>query len=312
MSSYFHEAEASMLSGVITVGATAGYAAEGTTFSLDDTLDIIHDVNKRFDNSIWPLVPSMVREEHLVGRASESKYQEKLYKLTFAWSPRQAALSNNTFFEGLCEYGFKIGREMQQQRVYVDFQGQTHVFKLLEEKSFDDSTLEDTCAPLLLNCRPNWDLPHTQESVHWMNALVDTEGGDRKILVTAMWLHDVGNLGMFNDIATYDGVMETKSAHVTLGAEKVFELLPALGYLPSDVRRVSDIVRTHGDLDLVESPYEQLVMEADVLGQISQNLKNSTYSAEDDVRFFDLVQRTSAPRFRTKTGRKFLDELLEK
>jgi HD superfamily phosphodiesterase len=39
--------------------------------------------------------------------------------------------------------------------------------------------------------KPGWDIPHTLASVYWMKRLIEKEGGDERILVTAMYLHDI-------------------------------------------------------------------------------------------------------------------------
>lgn len=40
--------------------------------------------------------------------------------------------------------------------------------------------------------KPEWDVPHTLASVDWMRKLIEREGGNEKVLVTAMYLHDIG------------------------------------------------------------------------------------------------------------------------
>ncbi len=317
--SYNQEAIGPVLSGVVTVGSVAGYDG-GKEYSLAETQDIVDKINMEFDGSVWPSIPCMIREEHLVGRASASKYREKLYKMNFLWSPRAKAISNNTFLEGLCEYGFRLGKEMQQKRVYIDYKDKTFVFKespTLEEGEFvsvnSELELSKIASSYLTKGRPDWDLPHTLETVNWMNKLVDAEGGNRHILLSTMWLHDIGYSGLFDGITcNYDSINNAKEFHMKRGAELSKSILTKLNYQENEIERISQLVGIHDKAEQLESPYEIMVMEADTLGQLSQSQIKSSFSTEENARFIQYVLNERKPIFRTKTGKRFLEELLAK
>lgn len=131
MGIYLQEAVGPTLTGVVTVGSRVGYEDDRGDSLLEPRI-VLGKINEKFDGSIWPTIPCAVREEGLVGRATglmHQKKQKKQYRLTFSWSPRLASISANKFYDGLCEYGFRLGRELEQEKVYIDFDGNTLVFK---------------------------------------------------------------------------------------------------------------------------------------------------------------------------------------
>jgi hypothetical protein len=309
---YSQEAMGPTLSGIITVGSVAGYD-NGKNFSLSQAQEAIDKINKKLDSSIFTSIPCMIHEAHLVGRAGGSDYSEKLYKMTFAHSPRLNPISQNTFFETLCEYGFRLGRELEQQRVYVDFNDQTLVFRQTGDRSGHINNLESEAMKYLKKGRPEWDAPHTIETVNWMNRLVDAEGGNRKLLTSTMWLHDIGYSGMFDDReCNYDSISSAKAEHMLRGSEIAKDILTKLEYQPNEIVRISELVSIHDTPKLLESPYEIMVMEADTLGQVSQFHISPFSAKEDNTKFINYIKNLRLPIFKTVAGKQFLGELLNK
>lgn len=164
--------------------------------------------------------------------------------------------------------------------------------------------------------RPNWDAPHTEETVRWMEELIENEGGNRRVLVSTMWLHDIGYSGLFDgQPASFDNVMgDVRSNHMRQGADLARKILTELGYPLNEIDRISQLVSIHDTLEKLESPYEILVMEADTLGMLSGNLKQSPgqsdFSRDDHTRFLAHVRNDRKPRFGTESGRRYLEDLL--
>jgi len=315
MKQYVQEASGPTLSGVVTVGNVAGYNG-GREVTLGEVVDLIAGLNTRFADSMWPCIPCMIREEHLIGGPVGGLSRENLYRMTFSWSPRDDPISTTTFFEGLCEYGFRLGETTGQERVYVDFGGNTLVFKLTNKEVGGEDSLKLKALSYLDRGRPNWDAPHTTETVDWMEKLVDAEGGNRRVLVSTMWLHDIGYSGLFKGKrANFDNVSgDLRAVHMECGADIARKILGDLKYPQNEIDRIAHLVSIHDTLAMLESPYEIMVMEADTLGMLSQNLiqdpAKSDFSESDQARFITHVRDDRSYLFRTETGKRHLNDLL--
>ncbi len=54
--------------------------------------------------------------------------------------------------------------------------------------------------------KPEWYIPHTLASVFWMRKLIESEGGDERILVTTMYLHDIGYYALLKKGYGFDDI----------------------------------------------------------------------------------------------------------
>jgi len=95
-----------------------------------------------------------------------------------------------------------------------------------------EEELKSKVVELLKRGRPNWDLPHTLATVYWMKKLIEVEGGEEKVLVSAMYLHDIGYSGLFRETADYDGIAQVGKKHQEIGALKAKEILGMLPFTP--------------------------------------------------------------------------------
>ena len=124
MDQYLEEAARNTLKGVVTCGARAGY--EGSKlFSLEDVIDFVASAHEQIPTSI----PCIIREGTLVGRTDTTQYREKTYTFEFSWSPRRVPPENEVFYAVLLKYAHLLGISMQQERVYVEFEGKTRILK---------------------------------------------------------------------------------------------------------------------------------------------------------------------------------------
>ncbi len=158
--------------------------------------------------------------------------------------------------------------------------------------------------------RPGWDVPHTLACVHWMKKLLEHESGDPAILIPAIYLHDIA-YAKFSNENIRQRVMELKELHMQEGARITRELLPKLGFDIKAVEEIAFLIETHDKLDEIKTPNQQLVFEADSLGQIDRERVEPTFSREDAIISLERFKANRAPRFKTKTGKKFLKLLLK-
>ncbi len=157
-----------------------------------------------------------------------------------------------------------------------------------------------------------WDAPHTLAAVDWMRKLIEKEGGNEKILVTTMYLHDIGYMNKagygFDDI-----MKDTKLNHEEIGAREAGKVLEKTGgFSPEEIKQIVHLVRYHDHLDNIDTHEKQLVMEADSLAAINWTRVKPTFSKEDTARYLEHFKKIRVNKFRTETGKKFLKILMKK
>ncbi|MEI6731655.1 MAG: hypothetical protein WCK90_03155 [archaeon] len=124
---YEQEAVAETLNSRVTIGAREGYDGQ-KEYSLEEVLEKVESINGELTGDLKPL-NCIVSEGHLVGRSGDSTYREKVYCLDFKWSPRSETMGEANFLRMTKEYAFRMGKKMNQERVYIDFKGRTYVLK---------------------------------------------------------------------------------------------------------------------------------------------------------------------------------------
>ena len=160
--------------------------------------------------------------------------------------------------------------------------------------------------------KPGWDTPHTLASVYWMRQLIKGEGGDERILVTAIYLHDIGYSPKFKKDYTYEEVKADKHKHMVVGAREAEKILRKLHYSSEEIKEIVHLVGMHDKLDEVKTSNDILVMEADSLAQIDRKRVKPTFNREDYIEYIKDFEKERAPRFKTETGKKHLKLLLMK
>ena len=162
--------------------------------------------------------------------------------------------------------------------------------------------------------RPNWDAPHSLAVVHWMKELLETESGDSRVLIPAAYLHDIGYADMF-DVSNYNdqGVHDMRDKHMQAGVDYSKKILNKVGgFEKHEIKRILHLVGMHDYLDEIVESDEQILFEADSLGQIDVDRVKSTWGDKDYKKFINHYKQNRAPRFKTETGIKFRDVLLKK
>ncbi len=183
--------------------------------------------------------------------------------------------------------------------------------------------LEGEVLGILINGRPNWDIPHTLASVYYMKQLLKNEKADlaplkgyakasRKILISTMYLHDVGYSDILGDLNNHRIVVGVKKDHMKSGIIIAGPILEKLDYSKNEIRQILDLIGCHDDLDDLGDDDKQLVFEADSLGQIDIDRARSNLKGADLKRFIEYFEKLRVPKFKTQIGRKYLNELFKK
>jgi epoxide hydrolase-like predicted phosphatase len=179
------------------------------------------------------------------------------------------------------------------------------------DKELEEKLKNEVLEPLEQS-KPDWNVPHTLACVYWMRKLIDEEGGNERILVPVMYLHDIGYENLKKGY-NYDEMMESRETHEEKGAKKAEEILNRVGgFSDEEINEIVDLIRYHDTLERIDSFNRQLVMEADSLGAIDWERATPSFDKENWYIFFEDFKKTRVPLFKTKTGKKFLRILLEK
>jgi hypothetical protein len=176
-----------------------------------------------------------------------------------------------------------------------------------------EQKLKSSALKYLEKGRANWDVPHTLACVFWMKELLKYERGNPKILISAMYLHDIGGAGLFGESHnTHRSQEELKPEQMKISKELSEKILRALrGFSEGEISEILYLVGVHDDYrEITSSESGQLVFEADGLGQIDINRVKPTFSKEDRLKFLQFFEKERASRYKTESGKKFLNQLL--
>lgn len=163
----------------------------------------------------------------------------------------------------------------------------------------------------LINKELGWDIPHTLASVDWMRKLIEKEGGNERILVTAMYLHDIGYPELRKGY-DFDDRINTKKNHAEVGAEKAGKILRKLGYPDDEIKEIVYLIGRHYDKDNIDTRNLQLVIEADGLAKVDWEMVTPNFDKKNCIKYLGYFKKRTAGKYKTRTGKKFLKELLQK
>ncbi|MBF0549641.1 MAG: HD domain-containing protein [Deltaproteobacteria bacterium] len=132
--------------------------------------------------------------------------------------------------------------------------------------------LNDLVRPLLAKARPG-DWEHTRRTLKYAKYLLDHEPGERDLVITTLYLHDIGwSRVQFSDFlnAPVTQKPQTQSAvlHQKYGAIMAGEILRELDRPEEMVQRITNIIAIHDQPEKVFAlgdPSATLVVEADRL-----------------------------------------------
>lgn len=160
--------------------------------------------------------------------------------------------------------------------------------------------------------RHGFDIPHTMASVYWMQQLLIKEKGNPKILVSAMYLHDVGYANKLPKGHSYEQCLQAKKDHMIHGAEIARKILEKVGqFTKEEIDEIENLVKTHDIIDRDRNHHEQLVFEADTLGQVDRDRAKPSFDKANYQKWLAGVEKARIPQLKTKSGIKFLNQIIQ-
>lgn len=126
---FYLEAHAPALKAIVTVGARPGYDESAVPFSLEHVANIVSASHHEIESAGKRSIPAIISQGTLVGRSTNSDYREGIYSIDFTLSPRVEPMSNDDFWEVVSTYAQIIGRELKQERVYIDYRNKTLILR---------------------------------------------------------------------------------------------------------------------------------------------------------------------------------------
>lgn len=162
--------------------------------------------------------------------------------------------------------------------------------------------------------RPERDVPHVQAVAFYIQKLIDGEGGEEKVLLPAAYLHDIGYAGLLDEGYDHQDNLNVKEDHMERGAKMAREELQEIdAFSQAEIEEISDLIRTHDELTADKNKNEQLVFEADSLGQIDVDRVSPNFSEEEFNQWLETeFKQERVPLFQTQTGKMYLKKLLPK
>ena len=98
-----------------------------------------------------------------------------------------------------------------------------------------EQKLKSSALKYLERGRPKWDVPHTLACVFWMKELLKYEKGNPKILISTMYLHDIGGADLFDESHnTHGSQEELKSEQMKRSKEISAKILNEVGGFSED------------------------------------------------------------------------------
>jgi HD superfamily phosphodiesterase len=150
---------------------------------------------------------------------------------------------------------------------------------------------------------------HTIAAVFYMKELIKKEGGNERILLPAIYLHDIGYpevlAGKKND---YSNHHSAKILHMQVGANISKNILNELNFNANEIKEIAHLISVH-DNKIINTNNEQMVFEADSLSMIDRKMVNPDFSKKDYEKFLISFEKSRMPLFKTKYGKESLMKL---
>lgn len=159
--------------------------------------------------------------------------------------------------------------------------------------------------------RPGWNVPHLYAAVFYMKKLIKLEGGDERILLSAIYLHDIGYAGLLNKGYTFRDNDKVKKDHMIKGAKMSKKILNDFKVFSKDeIKEICRLVKYHDNLKKINDFNSQMVFEADSLAQLDKKKVKPTFNKKDYRIWINKFNKKRAKMFKTKTGKYYLRKLL--
>jgi HD superfamily phosphohydrolase YqeK len=119
---------------------------------------------------------------------------------------------------------------------------------------------------------------HTQEVIRYCFKLLTAEGGNRKIVIAAAILHDVGWSQLPENISTkmriHNGDPEKIKIHEILGTRIADGILRETGHDQTQIAEILEIINGHDTRKNALSLNDKIVKDADKLSRYSKGFHN--------------------------------------
>jgi len=185
-----------------------------------------------------------------------------------------------------------------------------------------EQKVKDAALQRLKKGKPVWDVFHTLKAVDYMKQLLINEGGNARILLSAIYLHDIGysltKISGKKEIG-FTTVLTYKQQHALLGSKEAEKILRQINeFTEEEIKEIVRLVFVHDEWwntrikDFDANFNDFMITEADTLGMIDPEVPQN-FSAEERARFIneELIP-FRIPLFRTIYGKVKLKELLQK
>jgi hypothetical protein len=175
--------------------------------------------------------------------------------------------------------------------------------------------------PELDQGRKNFDKPHTQAVVHWMNQLlanVLSNHLDSQVLITVAYAHDWGYFQLFEGVDSDNPIEITqkKAQHMERGAQMIEHLIDnrlSSFFTTTQKLLTSHLVAIHDQVEKLKTEEEILIMEADTLGMLDADRVSPTFSKDENKVFIaEQFYKRRLPRFQHQYAKERALELVKK
>lgn len=159
-------------------------------------------------------------------------------------------------------------------------------------------------------CRSPADLAHLHESTECARRICEREGGDLRVVLPAIMLHDIGWSAFTADeeFEARGSSIEAKTAnrrHEEEGAALARPILEEYGYDPSLIDQITEIIRRHEGKSAPRSLEDAIVRDANMLARFTRDGFESTCARFrlNEAEGLALLQGSVDKWFLTKAGR---------
>jgi len=143
-----------------------------------------------------------------------------------------------------------------------------------------------------------------------MRELIKKEGGNERILIPTIYLHDIGYPEALKQKKNdFDSHQTVKLLHMEIGVKIAETVLKELAFDSEEIKEITHLISVHDKYKLLSTFNEKIVFEADSLSIIDKGRVKPDFSKEEYEKFLEFYKKNQMPLFKTKTGKEALRKL---
>ena len=152
--------------------------------------------------------------------------------------------------------------------------------------------------------RPNWGTGHVLNAVNWIKILIKEEGGNEKILLPSIYLHDIGINELKEGYGFDKELKKAKHRHAERGAELASAILKEFSdyFSKDEIKHICFLIAHHDKHEMKKSHELQLVFEADGLSQIDWKAVLPNFDKKNCEIWLKKYYNKRKSHMKTKTG----------